>query len=295
MIDLRRLQLFVAVAEELHFGRAAGRVGMAQPPFSQQIRRLEAELGVELLVRNSRHAALTAAGGELLESARDILRRRDMLVERVRRTARGEAGTLRLGFAASSAIGILPRIVRRLREVLPDVILELDDRDGMDVAAAIRAGALDVAIVRAPFEANGIEVEPLHSETFVVVLPVGHALSERVQLAPGELAGIPLILFPRAASPGLHDTIIRMCIGAGFSPTIVQEANAWLSVLALVESGLGITVAPRSAASTCPSTVTCVPITGTDDRAILAMINLKDATSPLIVRFRQLAHACVEG
>ncbi|MBD8680124.1 LysR family transcriptional regulator [Sphingomonas sp. CFBP 13720] len=294
MIDIRRLQLFVAVAEELHFGRAAARVGMAQPPFSQQIRRLEQELGVDLLVRTSRHVSLTNAGSELLVSARDLIARRDQIVGRVQRTAIGEAGTLRLGFAASSAIGILPRIIRRFREALPDVLLELDDRDGTDVAAAIRTRALDVAVVRAPFEADQIMVELLHSEAFVAVLPAAHRLATRASVTPADLAGIPLILFPRPASPGLHDTIIGMCIGAGFSPVIVQEANAWLSIMGLVDSGFGVTIAPKSAASICPSTIACVPVVGTSDRAQLAMAYLRDLPVPLVIRFREIARSCID-
>jgi DNA-binding transcriptional LysR family regulator len=293
MIDIRRLQLFVAVGEELHFGRAASRVGMAQPPFSQQIRRLEQELGVDLLVRNSRNVSLTDAGAELLTSARDLMRRRDQIVGRVRRTATGDAGTLRLGFAASSAVGILPKIVRRFREVLPEVVLELDDRDGTDVAAALRTGALDIAIVRAPFEAEGIAVEQLHNETFVAVLSADHLLAAHATVTPADLAGQPLILFPRVASPGLHDTIIGMCIRSGFSPTIIQEASAWLSIMGLVESGFGITIAPKSAASICPSTIVCVPITGTYDRARLALAHLKGASAPLVSRFGQIARDCV--
>jgi DNA-binding transcriptional LysR family regulator len=293
MVDLRQLQLFVAVAEELHFGRAAARIGMAQPPFSQQIRKLERHLGVDLLLRTSRRVSLTEAGTELLRSAQDLITRRDHIVERVRRTASGDAGTLRIGFAASSAIGILPGIVQRVREQLPDVVLQLDDRDGADIGAAIRTGALDAAIVRAPFLTSGVVVEALHSEPFVAVLPLDHPLSGRGTLTPHDLAGSCFILFPRAASPGLHDTIIGLCITAGFSPAIVQEASAWLSVVSLVESGLGITIAAASASRHCPPGVACVPIVGTSERAELAIVHGDGPMSPLILRFRQIARASV--
>ena len=293
MIDIRRLQLFVAVAEELHFGRAAARVGMAQPPFSQQIRRLERELGVELLLRNSRRVSLTAAGEELLRSARDLIARRDAVVDRVRRTVSGDAGSLRIGFAASSAIGILAPLVRQLREELPDVALQLDDRDGADIGGAIRSGMLDAAIVRAPFRAKDLVVQELHSEPFVAVLPAAHALAGRDALTPAELAGSPFVLFPRAASPGLHDTIVGMCVGAGFSPDIVQEASAWLSVAGLVESGLGVTIAPASAARICPPTLACVAITGTADRARLAIAHGEGPLPPLVARFIEIARDAV--
>ena len=293
MIDIRRLKLFVAVAEELHFGRAAARVGMAQPPFSQQIRRLERDLDVELLLRTSRRVSLTPAGEELLRSAHDLIARRDGIVDRVRRTASGDAGTLRIGFGASSAIGILPAIVRQIREQLPDVALHLDDRDGVDVAAAIRTGTLDVAIVRAPFTASNLVIQPIHSEPFVAVLPAGHALAGRKAVTPRELALSPFILFPRVASPGLHDTIIGLCIADGFSPVIVQEANAWLTVVGLVESGLGITIAPASVSRVCPLAVACIPIVGTTDRTTLAMVHDEGEMSPLVLRCTEVVRATI--
>lgn len=288
MIDIRRLQLFVAVAEELHFGRAAARVGMAQPPFSHQIRRLETELNLTLLTRNSRNVALTSAGVELLIFARDLIERRDRIVDHVRQTANGHAGTLRLGFSASSAIGLLSKIVKRFREEVPGAVLELDDRDGVDVGAAIRRGEIDVAIVRAPFEAPDLEVELIYEEPFVVVMPADHPLAKLTSVRPDDLSGNSFVLFPRTASAGLHDTIIGICIRAGFSPEISQEANAWLSIMGLVESGFGITIAPKSAQSVCPPTLICRAIVGTDACASLAMAAKRNASNPLIKRFEDI-------
>ena len=295
MIDIRRLQLFVAVAEELHFGRAAARSGMAQPPFSHQIRRLETELGFNLLTRNSRNVALTSAGAELLILARDLIERRDRIVDYVRKTANGHAGTLRLGFAASSAIGLLAKIVMRFREEVPDAILELDDRDGVDVSAAIRRGEIDVAIVRAPFEATDLEVELIHKEPFVVVMPADHPLAKHATVSPVDLTGTSFVLFPRTASAGLHDTIIGMCIRAGFSPYISQEANAWLSIMGLVESGFGITIAPRSAQVVCSPALICRPIVGTDACAALGMATKRNASNPLIKRFQDVVRVSVQS
>ena len=295
MIDIRRLQLFVAVAEELHFGRAAVRVGMAQPPFSQQIRKLEGELGVALLLRTSRRVSLTPAGEELLRSAHALIAHRDEIVERVRRTASGIAGTLRIGFAASSAIGILPAIVREVRHQLPEVVLHLDDRDGADIASAIRRGTLDVGIVREPFAGGDLVSRPLHSEPLVAVLPAVHPLAELEEVTPDQLASSPFVLFPRAASPGLHDTIIGLCVSAGFSPVIVQEANAWSSVAGLVESGLGSTIAPASASRVCPPGVVCVPIVGTEGLAKLAPIRAGGPMQPLVSRFQTISEATISA
>lgn len=294
MIDIRKLQLFVAVAEELHFGRAAARVGMAQPPFSYQIRRLEHDLDLKLLKRDSRNVALTSAGTELLLHSRDLIERRDIMVEQVRKAASGNAGTLRLGFAASSAIGLLSKVVRRFRETTPGVHLKLDDRDGLDAKAAIRKGEVDIAIVRSPFEAPDLTIENIYEEPFVAVLPVDHRLANRKSVSPADLAGNSFVLFPRDASTSLHDTIIGICINAGFSPQISQEANAWLSIMGLVESGIGITIAPRSAQVICPPGIVCRPIRRTDARACLAMAHRRDAKTPLITRFQEAVRASIQ-
>jgi len=147
-MEFRQLQLFIAVAEELHFGRAAARVGMAQPPFSQQIRRLEADLGVSLLTRTSRRVALTTVGAQVLEGARELLSRRADLRAAVRRAAQGEIGVLRLGFGASSAFGLLPNIVRCFRADFPHVTLQIEDREGLDMGLALEIGDLDLAVDR---------------------------------------------------------------------------------------------------------------------------------------------------
>lgn len=291
MIDLRQMQLFVAVAEELHFGRAAARSGMSQPPFSQQILRLERELGVDLLHRTSRCVSLTPAGMALLVEARELIAQRDRVVDTVRRTASGDAGTLRIGFSASSAVGILPMLVRQVRLNLPDVALQIDDRDGVDIASAIRAGALDAAIVRAPFLAVGIVAETLCRDGFVAVLPGSHPLAGRGELAIGDLSGNDFILFPRSSSPGLYDTIIGLCNGAGFSPVITQEASAWLSVVGLVEAGLGITIAPAMAARVCPQGVLTIPIGATRHRTKLVIVYRKGDVHRLVARFRDIARS----
>lgn len=289
MIDLRQLELFIAVAEELHFGRAAARSGMAQPPFSQQILRLERTLGVTLLHRTSRHVSLTPPGMALLVDARALIAMRDRMVDLVRRTASGDSGTLRIGFAASSAVGVLPTIVRKLHLALPGVSLQIDDRDGIDIGSAVRLGTLDAAIVRGPFPTKDLMVEMLHRDGLIAVLPVSHPLAERAKLSIDELAGDNFILFPRAGAPELYDTIVGLCSGAGFSPAIVQEASAWLSVVGLVEAGLGITIAPALAALGCPQGVVVIPLDGTFDRTELLIAYRRGELPPLVARFRDIA------
>ncbi|QSQ12066.1 LysR family transcriptional regulator [Myxococcus landrumensis] len=292
-MDFRQLELFVAVAEELHFGRAAARVGMAQPPFSQRIRGLEAELGVELLTRTSRRVALTAAGTQLLEDARSLLARRADVIHAVQRAASGQAGTLRVGFAASSAFGVLPDIVLRFRTRFPEVKLELDDSESLDVRTALTTGALDVAIVRAPFRHEGLTVERLLRERFVLALPARHPRASQKVVALSSLANEPFVLFPRHSAPGLHDTVTSMCLAAGFSPHIHQEASSWPSVVGMVEAGLGVTIAPASSQALRPQGVVFRPLSGAPAHAELAVAFPSSHPSPAAQHFRVLAHEAV--
>lgn len=289
-MEFRQLQLFVAVAEELHFGRAAARVGMAQPPFSQQIRRLEGELGVQLLARTSRRVALTAAGARLLEEARSLLARRADVVSSVQRTAQGVTGTLRVGFGASSAFGVLPDIVLRFRARFPEVKLVLDDREALNMGAALASGELDLAIVRAPFRHEGLTIERLLRERFVLALPARHPRARQRVVALSSLAGEPFVLFPRQSAPGMHDTVTSMCMAAGFAPNILQEANSWPSVIGMVEAGLGLTLAPMSAQALKPKGVVFRPLSGAPGHAELVIAFPGPHPSPAAQHFRVLAH-----
>ncbi|NMO15119.1 LysR family transcriptional regulator [Pyxidicoccus fallax] len=289
-MEFRQLQLFVAVAEELHFGRAAARVGMAQPPFSQQIRRLEAELGVELLTRTSRRVALTPAGSHLLEDARALLARRTDIITTVRRVARGETGRLRVGFAASSAFGVLTDLVLRFRKRFPEVKVEIDDREGLHAGVALATGELDLAIVRGPFQHEGVTVERLLIERFVLALPTRHPRARRKVIPLSSLAHEPFVLFPRHSAPGLHDTVTSMCLAAGFSPHVVQEAHSWPAVIGMVEAGLGLTLAPSSAQALRPRGVVFRALSGAPGHAELVLAFAGPHPSPSAAHFRALAH-----
>lgn len=288
-MEFRQMRLFVAVAEELHFGRAAARVRMAQPPFSQQIRKLEAELGVTLLARSSRRVALTPAGTQLLEQARTLLAKRAEAVASVRRVAEGEAGPLRIGFGASSAFGVLPQIIQRFRARHPQVALRLDDSEALDIRAALLNGNLDIAIIRAPFKHEGIATEPLLRERFMLALPDGHPLARKKRIAVAALANEPFLLFPRHVAPSFHDTITSICIEAGFSPQVVHEASSWPSVISLVKAGLGITIAPESAREVLSGGVVFKALPDVAQRAELVLAYPRRTLSPATEHFRASA------
>jgi DNA-binding transcriptional LysR family regulator len=255
-MELRHLRYFVAVAEERHITRAAERLGIQQPPLSQQIRALEAELEIQLFRRKPRGVELTQAGQALFAEAQAILQQIDHAVTATRRTARGEAGRIGLGFTSSASFHpLVPQIIRDYRETHPLVALSLEESGTGELVAALTEERLDAAFVRSPISvspggpAEGIAVHSVLEEAMVAALPAGHTLAAGPAsrpLALATLAAETFILYRRPLGPGLYDAIIAACQRAGYSPTIGQEAPRMLATLSLVAAGLGVTLVPQS-------------------------------------------------
>ena len=250
-MDLRHLRYFVAVAEEGHVTRAARRLGIQQPPLSQQIRALEAELQVQLFRRKPRGVELTQAGDALFAEAQTILRQVEHAVTATRRAARGEVGRIGLGFTSSASFHpVVPRVIREYRETHPLVALSLEESGTGELVESLLAERLDAAFVRSPIgPAEGIAVHSLLEEAMVAALPARHLLAGSADVRPlslAELAAETFILYRRPLGPGLYDAIIAACQRAGFSPRIGQEAPRMLATLSLVAAGLGVTLVPQS-------------------------------------------------
>lgn len=250
MIELRHLRYFLAVVEQGHITRAAARLGIQQPPLSQQIRALEAEVGVPLLTRHPRGVDLTEAGKAFLAEARAALEQVERAVEAARRSARGEQGRLAIGYTSSTAFHpLIPAVVRAFRQAAPAVALELEESSTGELIEALRRERLDAAFVRTPVgDTAGLVIAPLLRERMLVVLPAQHPLAQRpaTALALAELAEETFILYRRPTGPGLYDAIIAACHAAGFAPHIGQEAPRLLSTLSLVSAGLGVSIIPQS-------------------------------------------------
>ncbi len=245
--DLRQLRSFVAVAEELHFGRAAVRLGIAQPPLSQQIRRLEERLGVPLFVRTRRSVELTPVGELLLEGARPLLAHARELEDTIRNAEDMEGGTVRLGFVGSAAYDVVPTLVRRARVDLPGLSVIAVELPTTRQLAALRRGSLDAGIVRLPVEDEAtLERLPLTSDPTVAAVPDTHPLAGRARIALAELAGEPFIIWSRRNNPRAHDDVIEACRDAGFAPRVVQEPGEIDTMLSLVAAGLGVALVPGS-------------------------------------------------
>ena len=247
-VELRHLRYFLAVAEDLHFGRAAQRLGIAQPALSQQIQRLEAEVGVELFHRTKRRVELSAAGAAMVAQSRRALADAAGAVDAARRAARGETGVLTVGFIESAAGLVLPRAVRSFRDRHPQVELVLRELAVDAQLAGLHGGTIDVAIVRPPLEARELRVETVLEEGLVVAVADDHPLASRRRVGPAALAGEPLVLISREVVPGLYDQIVALQPG-GRAAEIAQEASSIQAVLALVAAGIGISLLPASVRS----------------------------------------------
>ena len=290
--DLRHLQCFVALAEECHFGRAAQRLGMAQPPLSQQIRRLETLVGHDLFKRGSSgplRASLTPAGQALLEPARRALLVAANGLESARRGGRGEIGRLTLGFVATAAVPVVVPLIRWHREHHPGITFALREMTTQRQWLALTQGDIDVGIARelGGFEGEklvGIESLELLQERLVAVLPSAHPLAAMRQLRPQALKGQPFILVPRDAGPTFVDALLAVPRRAGFEPHVALEATEWATVCGLVAGGMGVSIMPESAALP-PKGAVVRPLV---DRLALTTISawwLSGASTPALLRF----------
>ncbi|HUB30668.1 MAG TPA: LysR substrate-binding domain-containing protein [Terracidiphilus sp.] len=246
-IELRHLRYFLAVAEELHFGRAARRLNLSQPPLSQQIRRLEELLGYPLFVRTSRAVKLTSAGQVFLDRAQRTMRKMEEDLHATRSVARGEAGSLTVGFIGSGMLTRLPSMLGQYRSRFPKVNLHLREFHTSGVIRALREGSLDVGFLRDGGPTEGLEVETLFAEPFYAVLPSTHPLALRSSRRTFDVADLrdePFVFFPSTAGTRAYEKPISLCVGAGFRPRVVQEAPQWLTILRLVGAGLGVSIAP---------------------------------------------------
>jgi DNA-binding transcriptional LysR family regulator len=248
-LDLRQLRYFVAVAEEGHVTRAAERLGMAQPPLSQQIRALEERLGLRLFHRRARGVELTEGGVALLEEARIILARLEQAERTALSAARGEQGQLRVCVAPTAPFHpFVPRVIRAFREAYPGVTVTMDECLSRQAMTGLKEARLDVAFIRAEIEDPDLTVYRLIREPMVVALPAAHPLAAGPS-TPSPLAafaGETFIAFARVEGPGMFDATTAACLKAGFSPRIGQEAPRITSTLGLVAVGLGIAVVPDS-------------------------------------------------
>jgi DNA-binding transcriptional LysR family regulator len=294
-VELRHLRYFVAVAEELHFGRAAARLHLAQPPLSRQIRQLEGELGVPLFERDKRHVRLTDAGAVFLAEARAMLAGAEQAAQAARRAARGEVGRLTVGFIGAASYSVLPGIVQAFRARYPDAELVLQELTTAEQLAALRAGTIRVGLVRPPVADAALAAETVLREPLVVALPAGHALATEPRVAVAALAGEPWVLFPRRLAADLYEQILALCARAGFRPRLAQEAVQMQTVVRLVGAGVGVSLVPRSVETLHSAGVAYRPLADAMAEVEMAVAWRRDDGSALLRQFLAVARAAVES
>lgn len=278
-MNLRQLRYFVAVAEELHFGRAAVRLHISQPPLSQQIRNLEEILGVTLFTREKKRIELTFAGQVFLDSARKLLEQSQLAIHTARRAAKGEVGTLAIGYASSIPFtGLIGRVVREFRSQRPDVQLRIREMRAVDQIKALVERDIDIGFAREPLLQTHPQVESrcVYHEAFVLAVPAEHPLSHKPSVRLTELRHESFVLYPRDCGTVLYDQVIHLCHEAGFVPNVIQETPQFASVLDLVSAGLGISIVPASTANATLPHVCFRPISDTVAHTAVSIVYRKE-------------------
>lgn len=287
--EIRHLRYFVAVADELHFGRAARRLGITQPPLSLQIRQLESSLGVAVFERTNRSVELTAAGRALLAEARKLIADFDRVAEVVARAARGETGTLRVAFVGSFLT--LPRIIRRFRQERPGVRLELRELSTAAQQAALRDGELDIGFLREPARDVELLRETMMKEKLLLAISKRHPLASRKRLRLEDVANEDFVLFPHDLTPGLHARVLAVCADAGVQPRIVQTSREIYTTISLVEAGIGVTIVPASAQQMPWPTIRYVPIRSSKAVTHIDAVWRADNHSEVLTAFLEIARS----
>jgi DNA-binding transcriptional LysR family regulator len=290
-MELRHLRYFVAVAEELHFGRAAVRLRVAQPALSQQIKQLEQELGVLLLARTKRRVALTEPGRLFLPEARRTLSHAAAAIDVARRAAAGHAGRLRIGYVDSALWGALPAVVAAFREAHPAVAITLLERLPAQQASALRAGDIDVGVGPQPTDTGAFDTAPFSEDSVMIALPSAHPLAARDAVDLADLADESWVLIASRVPSRLRDLTIAACAAAGFAPRVAQEARQLDALVALVSAGLGVTFVPGTAARLPRPGVAVRPVRGLDLRFRLVALWRSGEPPPTVRSFLEVVRA----
>ncbi len=293
-MELRHLRYFVTVAEELHFGRAAARLFIAQPPLSQQIRQLEQELGVALFARTSRRVQLTPAGTAFLAEARQILTGVAAAADTAKRAARGETGWLGIGFAASATYDLLPAVLHDFRAAFPEVALSLQELNAAEQASALHGNVIHVGFARPYAPEPDAVVHAVQREPFLVALPDAHPLTRSAFLRLSALAEEPFISFPELPKPSYAGAVRLACEDAGFTPRVVQEVREMQTALSLVAAGFGVALLPSSVQHLHRDGVAYRPLLEPAPRTELAVVSRRDDPSPALQNFLAVVLAQVK-
>lgn len=287
-MELRHLKYFLAVAEELHFSHAAARLYIAQPPLSQQIKQLEAEIGVKLFNRTKRSVELTEAGKVFQREAYAVLERLEKGVLKAQQAARGEAGWLSVGFVSSINYEILPNVLREFRRQCPDVEIFLQEMHNPEQTQSLREKRIHVGFARMPLESREIISKVIAREELIVAIPISHKLAKKKILKLIELANEPFITFLQSHPSPFYEYILRLCAEAGFQPNVVQQVGEIQTALGLVAAEIGVTLVPASTYNLHREGVIYKSLAAPQPIIEMTMQYRKDETSAVVARFLEV-------
>ncbi|SEB94922.1 transcriptional regulator, LysR family [Burkholderia sp. WP9] len=288
-IELNHLRCFVAVAEELHFGRAAARLCMTQPPLSRQIHLLEETLGFILFARTSRSVRLTPAGSVYYGDAVRILRLGEQAVESARRVARGDAGQVTLGFTAVSGYQLMPELLAAARACLPGIKVVLKEMVTEQQVRALATQDIDLGILRCQFARPGLEYCLIAREPLLLALPAAHPLAQHEAIAASDLEGGPFVMYSEEGGKYFHDRISGLMSAAGVRPDYVQFIDQTHTIVALVHAGIGVAIVPASAQKLCFRDIVFRELWLDDAYAEIDFAWSADQTNPAVENFRHFA------
>jgi DNA-binding transcriptional LysR family regulator len=287
ILELRHIRYFLAVAEEQHFTRAAAKVGIGQPPLSQQIKDLEREVGAALFHRLAHGAELTEAGKAFLAGVKEMPLIAERATMAARRAARGETGSLRVGFTPSATFNVVvPSAIRTFRRAYPDIDLTLEEANTAPLITRLREGSLDAVFLRPGTPGTEeLQLRRLPEEPMVVALPKGHPAAALKKVHLAMLKDDQLLLFPWEIAPTVYDTVVDACRKAGFEPAISQFAPHYSTVVNLVAAGLGVSIVPASMMQVRVTGIAYRQIAGQSPTTRLALAYRRGETSPVVRNF----------
>lgn len=294
-MDIKRLKYFLAVAEELHFGRAATRLEIAQPPLSRQIAALEADIGAQLFDRSRSQIRLTQAGEVFERHARFIVDRIDSACRETRLVGEGGQGRLRIAFVGSASHGVLPSLIKSYRSHFPKVELALSAMNNAELHSAIIQRDIDIAVARPDLGDDELRREPLAHEDLILAIPDNSDLADRKEIVFSGLGDQTFVLYPRRPRPSFADHILSVCKEEGFEPASLELAQDFQTAISLVSVGAGISVVPESVAQTTRPGVFYRPYVGTNPGTALTIHARRDNQAPQVMNFLEIARKFVRA
>ncbi|MDP4265646.1 MAG: LysR substrate-binding domain-containing protein [Bacteroidota bacterium] len=281
-MDLRHLNYFLVLAEELHFGRAAERLHISQPPLSRMIKQVENELGVLLFERTKRRVILTSAGVELLQDAKQMVLQMETVKKRLAIHGKGETGALKIGYVGAVMHSGLPALLSAFAKNFPHIHLQFEEQPNTNLLHGLNNGTLDVAFVRTWLHPETLQEKLILNEPFVAVVPAKHSLARKNKIAIKELKNETFITFTRECGPTIFDSFLALCSNAGFTPHVLHHASQLNSVLRLVESGFGISLLPANIESGYKLKLKFIPLENARETVPLIMLTRKENSNPAL-------------